>query len=101
MRSPSLAVAIHTVPEASIGSSTNSSTKRVAVSTSSSSYKGPSGSYWPSPPALSISSTTMTGFAYSPFRNVSNTLPGFAFFHCDEAPDNTQPAVSELIGTKP
>jgi hypothetical protein len=24
-----------------------------------------------------------------------------AFFHCEEAPDSTQPAVSELIGTKP
>src|SRR2546430_10806464 len=32
---------------------------------------------------------------------VSNTLPGLAFFHCEEAPESTQPAVSELIGTKP
>ena len=37
MRAASLAVASHRAPEASIGSSTNSSTKRVAVSISSSS----------------------------------------------------------------
>ena len=37
MRAASLAVASHTAPEASIGSSTNSSTKRVAVLISSSS----------------------------------------------------------------
>ena len=32
---------------------------------------------------------------------MSKTLPGLAFFHCEEAPESTHPAVSELIGTKP
>src|SRR5258708_40076754 len=32
---------------------------------------------------------------------VSNTFPGLAFFHCDEAPERTQPAVIELIEHRP
>ncbi len=50
---------------------------------------------------MSISSTTITGLAYSPSTSVSNTLPGRAPFHWLDAPLSTQPAVSELIEMKP
>ena len=63
MRATSLAVATQTMSEQSTGISANSSTKPAAVSGSSSPYSAPSGSYWPSVDALSISSTTITGLA--------------------------------------
>ena len=96
----SLAVVIQMTWLASIATSANSSVKLCAVSCSSRLYRAPSGSYCASPLALSISSTTMTGLAYSPSTRASNTLPGRAPFHCADDPDSNQPAVMELIGSR-
>ena len=96
----SLAVVIQMTWLASIATSANSSVKLCAVSCSSRLYSAPSGSYCASDAALSISSTTITGFAYSPSTRASKTLPGRAPFHWADEPDSSQPAVMELMGNR-